>query len=58
MINISEVNDIQKTLDINKRELFIFIPLICYTLILGLTPDVYLSSIHMSVNNLIENMYF
>ena len=49
---------IKNTLDINKREFFIFVPLICYTLILGLTPDAYLSSIHMSVNNLIENMYF
>jgi proton-translocating NADH-quinone oxidoreductase chain M len=45
-------------LDINKREFFIFLPLICYTLILGLTPDFYLNSIHMSVNNLVENMYF
>ena len=49
---------ILKTLDINKREFFIFVPLIFYTLILGLTPDFYLNSIHMSVNNLIENIYF
>jgi proton-translocating NADH-quinone oxidoreductase chain M len=49
---------LKQTLDISKREFFVFLPLICYTLILGLTPDVYLSSIHMSVNNLVENMYF
>ena len=49
---------IKDTLDINKRELFIFLPLVLYTLILGLTPDAYLNSVHMSVNNLIENMYF
>ena len=49
---------LSQTLDINKRELFIFLPLITYTLILGLIPDFYLSSVHMSVNNLIENMYF
>jgi NADH-quinone oxidoreductase subunit M len=49
---------LKQTLDISRREFFIFIPLICYTLILGLTPDIYLSSVHMSVNNLIENMYF
>ena len=49
---------IKDTLDINKRELFIFLPLIAYTLILGLIPDLYLNSVHMSVNNLIENMYF
>lgn len=49
---------IKQTLDINKREFFIFMPLIFYTLVFGLTPDPYLNSIHMSVNNLIENMYF
>merc|ERR1712183_1115289 len=49
---------IKETLDINKREFFIFIPLIFYTTVFGLTPDPYLNSIHMSVNNLIENMYF
>jgi NADH-quinone oxidoreductase subunit M len=49
---------LKQTLDISRREFFIFVPLICYTLILGLTPDLYLSSVHMSVNNLIENMYF
>ena len=49
---------IKQTLDINKREFFIFMPLIFYTLAFGLTPDPYLNSIHMSVNNLIENMYF
>jgi len=49
---------IKQTLDINKREFFIFIPLIFYTIVFGLTPDPYLNSIHMSVNNLIENMYF
>ena len=51
-------NYLSQTIDINKRELFIFLPLICYTLILGLMPDFYLSSVHMSVNNLVENMYF
>jgi NADH-quinone oxidoreductase subunit M len=49
---------IKQTLDINKRDFFIFIPLIFYTIVFGLTPDPYLNSIHMSVNNLIENMYF
>lgn len=49
---------IKNTLDINKRELFIFLPLIYYTLVLGLIPNVYLNSVHMSINNLIENMYF
>lgn len=47
-----------RSIDLNKRELTIFISLIFYTLILGLTPDLYLNSVHMSVNNLVENMYF
>ena len=49
---------IKETLDINKREFFIFMPLIFYTLVFGLIPDPYLNSIHISVNNLVENMYF
>jgi NADH-quinone oxidoreductase subunit M len=49
---------IKQTLDINKREFYIFAPLIFYTIVFGLTPDPYLNSVHMSVNNLIENMYF
>jgi proton-translocating NADH-quinone oxidoreductase chain M len=49
---------LKKTLDISKREFFIFLPLVFYTLILGLFPNFFLNSVHMSVNNLIENMYF
>ena len=45
-------------LDINKREFFIFIPLIVGTLVMGIYPKVFLDSIHMSVNLLIEHMYF
>ena len=48
---------IKQTLDINKREFFIFMPLIFYTLAFGLTPDPYLNSIHMSVNNLIKYVF-
>ena len=47
-----------KVLDLNKREVVIFMPLILYTLVLGLMPHFYLDSIHMSINNLIENIYF
>ena len=45
-------------LDINKRELFIFLPLIIGTLVMGVYPNVWLESIHFSVNTLIEIMYF
>ena len=49
---------ILNTLDLNKREVAIFLPLTIYTLILGLVPNSCLSTIHMSVNNIVENMYF
>ena len=45
-------------LDLNKRETFILVPLVLYTLILGILPNTCLSTLHMPVNNLIEHMYF
>ena len=48
----------QKFLDVNKRELLIFLPLIFGTIIIGLLPNIFLLLMHMSVNNLIELMYF
>lgn len=49
---------LSKTSDLNRREVVVFAPLAFYTLLLGLLPNVCLSTVHMSVNNLIENMYF
>ena len=46
-----------KFLDISKREFMIFLPLILGTLSMGLFPNIYLNSIHASVNMLIELMY-
>ena len=43
-------------IDLSKRELFIFIPLILGTLVIGLYPEVFLNSMHISVNMLIEIM--
>jgi len=40
--------------DINKREFFVFLPLIIGTLYLGLYPEVFLTSLHSSVVNLVE----
>ena len=45
-------------IDINKRELFIFLPLIFGTIVLGLYPEILLKSIHMSVNMLVEITHF
>lgn len=48
---------LKKYIDINKREFFLVLPLILGTLILGIAPDIFLESIHMSVNFLFEIMY-
>jgi len=48
----------QKYLDLNKREFLMFLPLILGTLVMGLYPEVFLNSIHFSVNLLVELMYF
>jgi len=45
-------------LDLNKREFLTFLPLILGTFVMGLYPEIFLESIHFSVNMLIESMYF
>lgn len=45
-------------LDLSLREFVVFFPLILGTLVVGIYPEIFLSSIHMSVNNLIELLYF
>ena len=45
-------------LDVNKREFLTFLPLIIGTVVMGLLPSVFLDPMHMSVNTLIELMYF
>ena len=45
-------------LDLNKKELFLFLPLIFGTLVMGLYPSIFLDSIHQSVNLLVEHMNF
>merc|ERR1712127_883047 len=49
---------INQFLDINKREFFTFLPLILGTIVMGIYPTVFSESIHLSVNMLIELMYF
>lgn len=45
-------------LDLTKRELLIFFPLLLGTLVMGVYPSIFLNPIHFSVNLLIELMYF
>ena len=48
----------KKFFDLNKREMFVFMPLILGTIVLGLWPKVVLNTINMSVNNIVECIYF
>jgi NADH:ubiquinone oxidoreductase subunit 4 (subunit M) len=48
----------KKFLDLNKREFLALLPLIIGTLLTGILPDIFLSSLHSSVNTLIELLYF
>ena len=48
----------EKFFDLNKREFTCFLPLIIGTFFLGVAPNIILSSISMSVNCLIEFIYF
>lgn len=48
----------EKFLDLNKREFICFLPLIIGTLLLGISPNIVLNCIHMSVNHLVEFIYF
>ena len=45
-------------LDLNKREFLTFLPLIIGTIVIGLVSDIFLVPMHMSVNNLVELLYF
>jgi proton-translocating NADH-quinone oxidoreductase chain M len=47
-----------KFLDLNLKECLTFLPLLVGTSITGIYPDIFLTSIHMSVNNLVELLYF
>lgn len=42
--------------DLEKREFFIFLPLIAGTLIIGIYPELFLDPMHMSINNLINQI--
>lgn len=42
--------------DIEKREFFVFLPLIAGTLFMGIYPEVFLDTMHISINNLFDQM--
>lgn len=45
-------------IDLNKLELLVFMPLILGTIFMGLVPEIFVISIRMSLNFLIELLYF
>lgn len=45
-----------KFFDMNKREFLVFLPLAFGTLFMGIYPEVFLDPIHMSVNNLVNQV--
>jgi proton-translocating NADH-quinone oxidoreductase chain M len=49
---------LNKYIDLSLREFVVFLPLILGTLFVGVYPNIFLSSIHMSTYNLIELLYF
>lgn len=49
---------ITKFIDLNKREVYIFLPLILGTILMGLYPNIFLDPIHLSVNLLLQWMQF
>ena len=42
-------------MDMNKREIIIFTPLVFFTLLMGIYPSIFLDFIHVSVDNLITH---
>jgi proton-translocating NADH-quinone oxidoreductase chain M len=42
--------------DMEKREFFIFLPLITGTIIMGVYPEIFLDSMHLSINNLVDQI--
>jgi len=42
--------------DMNRREFFIFLPLIILTFVMGIYPDIFFEPMHVSVGNLIEQI--
>ena len=47
-----------KFLDLSRRELILFVPLILGTLFIGVYPEIFLNCLHISINNLVELLYF
>lgn len=52
-----KIQYVQNFIDLSPREVLTFLPLVLGTLVMGVSPRIFLSPMHISVNNLIETMY-
>ena len=53
-----KIQYINNFIDLNNREVLIFLPLVITTLLFGLAPNIILKFLHTSVNFLVEIIYF
>jgi len=47
---------LNKFCDVEKREFFVFLPLLLGTLFMGVYPEIFLDTMHISINNLIDQI--
>jgi len=44
--------------DMDRRETFTFLPLLFLTVFMGVYPEVFLNVMHISINNLLDQIHF
>jgi NADH-quinone oxidoreductase subunit M len=55
MLGVLEKEELKSILDLNRREVAIFTPLVVLVLWMGIYPEYFLGFMHVSANNLVEN---
>ncbi len=55
MLGVLEKEELKSILDLNRREVAIFAPLVVLVLWMGIYPEYFLGFMHASANNLVEN---
>jgi proton-translocating NADH-quinone oxidoreductase chain M len=55
---VLNTNNITNMRDIDRREMFIFLPLVVLVLLMGIYPEFFLDAMHVSVANLMEHGKF
>ena len=47
-----------RVIDMSIREFSLFLPLIIGTVVIGICPAIFLDTLHMSINSIVESIYF